>query len=569
MGTEACWQNLVRRILRAKEVGGIQSLALQAKARTKEFETVVEAIAQIWLEDHSKHGGDVSETATLKKFFELARAKLGWEVRHLAKCDLPSERMEAIFIRNTGQACARALGESRRTQKRAALFTAQAARQHAEEIGGHNRPVGEEPPILLTLEKTALSTNAKLAVLLALYWLDSSPLKDAYIIRDRLNLKKLAKYTGLQAKELRESQRIPERSIAKVKRRVPPAFWNIDKQLSKLAASRPQGVAGLDLRQQGFDLARSLAAGFAPENLDTPGVAPPHLPEFDETVDLLLDEYKLAEVPRDREIVERLMQSVVRLREALGDGDLERTFALAGPFVLDAARLQQPLAPERLQICLAYTYLLKIAGWVDACLQGLKVIERRCNEIVKEEGIESLDYPAELDHGLPLRRVRTFVRANSVLVSFYYKLTTAGGLRFRVRDYQALSRLTEQLQKSLADDPRADTIGEDLLVIRAHTYRAAYNRARRCPSRSKHSAENEKRLQQRKLLSLISRSFWDSNRDRPDARRLVEAAHNAGEGYAADRTLDILEQLLRHWGDEAAEDLIAERVATTPMRVKP
>jgi hypothetical protein len=156
-----------------------------------------------------------------------------------------------------------------------------------------------------------------------------------------------------------------------------------------------------------------------------------------------------------------------------------------------------------------------------------------------------------------------------VLCSFFHKLSTASRQRFRVRDYRALSRLAEKLERSLGDDPGADAVCEDLLVIRAHTYRAAYNRARRCPSRSKQSSENEKRLQQRKLLSLISKSFWDSNRDRPDARRLVEAAHNAGEGYAADRTLDVLEQPLRHWGDNAVDELIAERVATTPMTVKP
>jgi hypothetical protein len=569
MGNGAGWQHVARGILSAKEVGGIERLALHAKAKAKKVESVIEAVAQAWLEDRSQRRGAISETAILNKFFEFARAKLGWELRHLAQCDLPPETKVDIFIRNSGQACARALRESLRAQKRTDVLTAQAARRRAEEIGRRNRPAGDEPPVYLLLEKTDLSTNAKLAVLLAAYWLDIPALEEACIIRDGLNLKKLAKYMGLQAKELRESQRILQRSIANVKRKVPAAFRNIHRQLSKLATCRPQGIAGLDLRQQVFDLARSLAAGFAPENLDTPGIRPLHPLELDETVDLLLDEYILAEVPHDREVVERLMQWVVRLREALGDGDLERAFALAGPFVLDAARLQQPLAPERLQICLAYTYLLKIAGWIDACLQGIKAIERRCNELVKEEGIQSLDYPAELDHGLPLRRVRTFVRADSALVLFYHKLTTASGLRFRVRDYQALSRLTEQLQKSLADDPQADAIGEDLLVIRAHTYRAAYNRARRCPSRKKHSAEHEKRLQKRKVLSLIGKSFWDSDRDRPDARRLVEAAHNAGEGYAADRTLDVLEQLLRHWGDEAVEELIAERVATAPMTVRP
>ena len=199
-------------------------------------------------------------------------------------------------------------------------------------------------------------------------------------------------------------------------------------------------------------------------------------------------------------------------------------------------------------------------------LVALRAIEHRCDALAKQEGLGKLDKAPTLEHAQTLRRVRTFARANAIICAFYYKVTTANRESFKVPDYKELVALADQYEGVFGDDPEAESIHEDALVVMAHVLRASYNFWRRAKGAEKERWNQERSERRRLLLEFIEKYFWDAGRNRPDAVRLVEAAHNAGEDHAADRTLDILANVMRRWPDMAAE-LDAERRATEPILV--
>jgi len=332
-------------------------------------------------------------------------------------------------------------------------------------------------------------------------------------------------------------------------------------RLSKLAATSFEGLADAELRRELFDLSRSLAKSFAPENVDARAVKKLDLSDFNTTLDLLLDEWPVLDLPEQRSTLERLMQSIVQVCEALEAGDINRAFVRSGPLILNAARVQHHMSPSRLQVLLAYTYLLRVAGWYDACNEARQAIVARCNAIARQKGEDVLDLPPEFDSGETLRRVRTYARLNILVCLFNYKLTTAPQERFAVKDYDALVGLVDRFGELLADDPDADFVWNELLVLRAHIARAAYNLHRTAKGDAKARWKAERDRRRHELRQMIDEHFFTSDMPKLNARQLVEATLNAAEDCAVERTLDILEEAL-HDRPQLVREIRAERLAT-------
>ena len=143
------------------------------------------------------------------------------------------------------------------------------------------------------------------------------------------------------------------------------------------------------------------------------------------------------------------------------------------------------------------------------------------------------------------------------------RLDTAADQRFHVNDYEGLASLPGRIEGLLSEDPEAEFVGRESLVVQAHVVRAASNsfkRANGIEEKKRWKAERERSANE--LRAVIDRHFSDPEAGRPDAQRLLHGAFPTGEGAAADRTLDVVEEVLwAHQEKDVVRALRAERLA--------
>ena len=384
---------------------------------------------------------------------------------------------------------------------------------------------------------------------------DASPLDDDGV----LDAGALAERLGLTPREVQRIIRVVRKEGSPVREQPPRQFRKVHKRLMKFASEPWGSLADAELREEIFRLSRDLAFSFGPHDAIAKGARMLDRGEFSGAVNTLLDERAFTEALEQRTVLERQMQTILRICEAFEASNLNEAFKLSGVFLLDAARIQHHTSPERLQTLLAYTHLLQLGKQYEAYVDASRAIADRVNDIVALKGAGELDEAAEFEHAVPLRRIRTYARVNEISCLFNHVLTTASTNVFRAPNYEALRELAQGLRDVIADDPQAVTVHDELLVIQAHVYRAAYNRFRD-RQKTDHEYWRVERDTQRRLLSdTIDAYFFDVRRPIPDGARLMDAAH-AAEGGAVDRVLDVLDQVLNAY-PSVLQELRQERLA--------
>jgi len=545
-----------------EQKGGIAALVEQVDSEPAR--TALELLVWNEVQDRAPSPGDESGCDVDTAFVRRVCSKLKSELRHLSDLDLSVQQEEESLLRAVRSSCRRTRLE--RDGRYLARVPTPIDPGHLDKMPGYSPASGPGDSSSLSqwwhdVRATVLSQREQLAPLLALYEQDPDAIAALCDGSGEFDVGRIAHAFGWSRRETRRLLSYFRREICKVKPMVPRMFRDVCRRLSKLAATSFEGLADAELRRELFDLSRSLAKSFAPENVDARAVKKLDLSDFNTTLDLLLDEWPVLDLPEQRSTLERLMQSIVQVCEALEAGDINRAFVRSGPLILNAARVQHHMSPSRLQVLLAYTYLLRVAGWYDVCNEARQAIVARCNAIARQKGGDVLDLPPEFDSGETLRRVRTYARLNILVCLFNYKLTTAPQERFAVKDYDALVGLVDRFGELLADDPDADFVWNELLVLRAHIARAAYNLHRTAQGAAKARWKAERDRRRHELRQMIDEHFFTSEVPKLNARQLVEATLNAAEDCAVERTLDILEEVL-HDRPQLVREIRAERLAT-------
>lgn len=486
------------------------------------------------------------------RFTERVRRKVERRLRWLADQDWPASKKEGCVVGAVRDYCAKTAhepGYGLRSAKTSAREKPKGVFLQGGPQGQHRTArEGVMQQSLLALSDRGPSKVARLAVLLALFLEGRPDALESLLQGGRgSRAKEIASILGCSQADAAELMSAWKREFSNEERRarkamLPHLLKEVERRLSKLASEGLDRLPDVKLRLMMFEISRALAASFAPEDVygrEVRGLADL---KFEDAIDLLLDERGCLGVEEQRTTLERLMQGVVRVRDALRDGDLSRAFAYGALLVLDAARVQHHKSSTRVQVLLSYTYLLRVAGWCDAYIRANGALAHSCDALARREGERSWDQPAEFESGETLRRVRTYATMNELIGLFYFKLTTARQERYRVRDYRGLTSLPDRFEALLRLDPQADFINEELLVVRAHLVRV-------CENRCKRGVEQEwgPRMEQasKELRALIYGRFVDTKTGEIDAKRLIKAAHAAGEGHAAARTLDVIETVFR------------------------
>lgn len=417
-------------------------------------------------------------------------------------------------------------------------------------------------------KSTILSEHAGVYPILAAFEQDRDNVEHTRGKNGKFDAGKIARTLGCPWSEARELapylnaavERF-RKKLAKMNQLLPRPFRKLHDRLKKLASESLRTLPPVELRRELFDLSRSLVACFDREILVGHGVRRLHASQFDDTVDLLLDEHKCRVPGDERPILERLMQASVHIREALEEGDINRAFAHIPMFVLDSARMQLPKGPARPQILLAYTYTLRLTAQYDEYICASQAIAGACDAVAESKGGQALDGRPEFEHGDTLRRVKTKAMLNELVVLFYFRFTTAADKRFMVKNYEGLASLPGRMEELLRADARAEAVTGELLVVQTHLARAAYNAHRMAKGKAEKERRKVERDRRRSELRAVMRThFFDAESGCPDSRRLVEAVSDVGEGAAVDRTLDIIEDLFGRQKDVVAA-IRAERKA--------
>ncbi len=557
------------------DAGGVDKLKKNRESQdhrlVREVENLLATLVLTWV---ARNNGQYSGIRVKEeKYVPRVVCKLKSELRRLAKVRCNSGTRHAWFLDAIQTWCARTLWEKQGyyiaddvpVDRDVDVSRVKAKNADTEADEDFEGCFADDPDI------TGLPEYAALYVLLAP--LDCTPdevdsLLDA---RGRFDVREIRYKLGCTLREARETASYLDaaladfkRRVAKVRQMVPRAFRNIYRRLAEL----PQldRLAEVELRGELFDLARGLLASFGRENLYGRGVLPLDRPQFEYSVDLLLDEHRGSAPGEYRAVVERSMQAVVNIREALEAGDVGRAFRYAPILMWNAAQMQDRVSAAYPQLLLAYGYTLRLAGQGQEYIRFHKELVRLCDAIVRRVGRDVLDKPPELERGETLRRVRTYAGMNEIVGLFYFEFSSPAEERFLVKDYKGLASLPRRITQVLDDDPKAEFVTEELLVVCAHLVRAAYNlhRGAKEPA-EKRRWRTERDTRRDELGALINNYFFDPDRGHPCPQRLIEAAENAGEGAAPNRTLDIIEELLR---EQRAKDVLAalraERKAAMP-----
>ncbi|HUU97512.1 MAG TPA: hypothetical protein VM487_17390 [Phycisphaerae bacterium] len=545
-----------------QQKGGIEALVTQVDSESTG--TALELLVWNEVQDRAPSPSDESGCDVDTAFVRRVCSKLRFELRHLSDLDLSIPQKEESLLRAVHSSCRRTRSE--RDGRYLARVPAAIDPGHLDKMPGHGQASGPGDSSSLSqwwhdVRATVLSQREQLAPLLALYERDPDAISALCDGAGQFDVGRISRKFGWSRRETRRLLSYLRREINKVKPMVPRMFRDVCRRLSKLAATSFEGLADAELRRELFDLSRSLAQSFGPENVDVRAVKKLDLSDLNVTLDLLLDEWTVFDLPEQRSTFEHLMQNIVRVCEALEAGDVNRAFVHSAPLILNAARIQHHMSPSRLQVLQAYTYLLRLAGWYDACNEANRAVIERCNAIARQKGAEALDRPPEFDSGETLGRIRTYASSNILVCMFNYQLTTAPQERFAVKDYDALVGLVDRFGELLADDPDADFLWNELLVLCAHIARAAYNLHRTAKGAAKARWKAERDRRRHELREMIDERFFTSEVPKLNARQLVEATLNAAEDCAVERTLDILEEVL-HDRPQLVREIRAERLAT-------
>jgi len=543
-----------------RESGGIEHLCGQvAEDQTR---AILELLILNEAPERAPHSESHTEPDVDTAFVRRVCSKLVCDLRYLPDVDLPAARKEEYFLRSVSKRCRQTEREregrydTRVPRTVGLLDEVQDQPQAAEEPAGRETPVWWD-----TLRTAVLKRQARLGPLLAAYDTRPDQAEDLLNQQGRFDVAKVARAFGWTGRETRRLLAQLKKEIRKVKPMVPRSFRDLCDRLTKLAATSFEGLADVEFRQELFDLSRSLSTSFAPENVDARAVKKLTRSDFDVAVDLLIDEWQYSDLPQQRTVLDRLRESFFKVRETLEAGEVEQAFAMSPRLVLDAACVQHHMSPARLQVLLAYSYFLRVAGVYDAYIRASEAILARCKVIVREKGEQVLDLEPEFESGETLRRVRTYAASNILICLFNYKYTTAPSERFQVKDYDGLASLVGRFDELLAEDPEAEFLYEELLVLRAHIARAAYNFHRTAKGQAaKERWRTERDRRRQELYRLVDTRFATSDDARTDACRLIEGTLNAAEGCAGDRTLDVVEEVM-HDRPGIVGELRAERLA--------
>ena len=377
----ADWRQATLTVTRG--VGGVTELATAVCAKTELGHSLIDTVTLSWLDERAAHNPRLRDAAYDEWFLARVRTTLRCSLKTLQASKEVPAKLERLLLQVVGRDCGRALAV---WKQRAGIHDDAAVRQPdvMDVAAPQTRRVADEeedgPVWSNLLAGQSLSLEARTSTLMALTAPEENDVRSLMHDPDKLatlcrpsgefDLKKLAGYLGLSPRSTRKYLQRLKKEIARVKAMVPRSFQTVYDRLTALATGKPDALTGLELRQLLFDLVRSLAVGFDPTNFDAQGVQKLKPAQFNSVVDSLLGERDFCEASEDRSIMERIMQQAVRIREALELSDVNAAYVQTAPLVLDAARLQDPAAPERLQILINYVYLLELAGWYDACPGG-------------------------------------------------------------------------------------------------------------------------------------------------------------------------------------------------------
>jgi hypothetical protein len=330
--------------------------------------------------------------------------------------------------------------------------------------------------------------------------------------------------------------------------RVPQAFHHMYERFKELTAMPFDGLdnAGLrELREAIFQITRCIVRAFDRSNTYFRGTWSLKDSQLETVLDLLLDGWKFSDPGNRRRVLERSMQTIVRIREALTIGDVGGAFTECAALILNASEIERPESPSRIQLLVTYAVWLWLAGRYDEAIHVNQQVANRCNAIANARGEAVLDCPPEFEAGETLRRVRTYAEMNIINCLFFQKLTTATEERFVVHDYDTVASLVDRSYRVLEADPEAgDFIYEELLVFQAHLARAAEDAYRSSTGEMREWWRAERDRRYRDLRDLVNDHFLVPDNVEESARLLIAAA-DAGEGCAVSRTIEILADALR------------------------
>ncbi|MBN2563661.1 MAG: hypothetical protein JXQ75_22310 [Phycisphaerae bacterium] len=442
-----------------------------------------------------------------------------------------------------------------------------------------DRRAGEGPSAWTNPDGTIDLGSLGAKPLLDLFASDSKGLEAFLNSKGRLDPGKIACEMGVTRQEIRSVlgrlKRNLESLMRKDGRMILHGFKKVYHRLKELASTPFGDLPEAELRETLFDISRSLVMSFGHEVIYAKGIKGLDELELGQTIDRLLGERELRMgEPRQREIVERLARSVQLVKDALETRDIAKLFAWSSRLVLDAAGLQHHLGPSRLQLLLAYTYLLRLAGWYDAYIQANEAIAKRCDDIDSMDAA-ALDRRPEFESGATLRRVRTHARVNVVECLFYFKLTSAREGRFVLRDrnknrcYERLVSLVKRLYAVLEEDPEAEVVYNSLIIVQAHIARAAYNLCRRAKGDAKDRWARERERRNRELVELIESRFLTSYVADENADELMAAVKVLGEGCARERALDVIVDVLRQDHMDVVRGIRRKREALLADALRP
>lgn len=494
-------------------------------------------------------------------FMARVCSKLRCDLRQLGELTVSEETKAAYLLRSVRKNCRSVRVEySRRHTIEPATTTdsgfVENAAAPSEPLAAEAEPL---PAWWEAVRRRLPSPLARLGVMLASFVGDHDNLDAIFRSNGRVDVGRLAALLRCSRSDVEKVLAALRKEVVKVRQSVPRPFLAIHRELSQLATTSFAGLADCELRQKLFEISRGLAYSFGPDDAIARGARRLDRAVFSQAIDMLLDEREFSPEPEPRTVLERLMQSIVRVREAFEKADIDAAFTYSAMLVLDAARVQHHVGAPRLQVLMAYTYFLWLGGWYDAFIRANQAIADRCDALIRQKGEEFLDAAPEFEGAETLRRVRTFAILNQISCEFHHTVTSARRERFVVRDYDALAHLARRLETLLEQDPEAGTVIDELLVVRAHLARAAYNFHRTASEAEKNRWKEERERQRESLHQHVRQHFFDHLLGAPDVPRLLAAA-NTAEGSAVDRTLDILQDLLQHY-PAAARDLRAERLA--------
>ena len=549
-----------RALLIIRSRGGIEHLSCHPG--DEDTRSALELLVLNEKPDRAPYAEDEGGSDVDSAFLRRVCSKLICDLRYLPDVDWDEPKKEEYFLRTIHKRCRQTERERDGRYDHHAPHAAGLMGEVADERPPAPRSARRAQPTWWHLLRDAvLSRQSRLAPLLALYEEHPDRCEALLDKQGRFNLAEVAEAFGWTRRECRTLLTQLRREIGKVRPMVPRSFRDLCNRLNKLAATSFEGLADVEFRRELFDLSRSLATSFEPDNVDARAVRKLSKEDFDVAVDLLIDEWQFSDQPQQRTTLDRLRESIMHVRDALQSGSVEQAFAASPRLVLDAACVQHHLSPSRLQVLLAYSYFLRVGGLYDAYIRANEAILRRCEAVLSKKGADVLDQEPEFESGETLRRVRSYAATNILVCRFNYQYTTAPSERFQVKDYDGLASLLDEYQRVQQDDPKADFILEEQLVLRAHLARAAYNlhrSARNAQQRERWLAERDRRRSE--LREFVHCHYLGSDDARACARRLIEGTLNAAEGCAADRTLDVIEELL-HDQPAVLGELRAERLA--------